>query len=371
MPKISIVLPTYNGEQYIEKSIQSVIEQTFRDWELIVVDDCSTDSTHEIAKKYERIDKRIRVIQNQVNSKTPTALNNGFRMATGEYFTWTSDDNIYYEDALEVMVNYMDKYPNCGLAYCDMEYIDEQGTVIGSEKTDPDYLYYNCPVGGCFIYKGEIPTRIGGYDPEMFLIEDYEYWLRISKYYEVHRIPLTKYKFRKHMGSQTYQRAREVNDKLYLLRERQLDFLLSRVNNEYKKKLFIDMYLQKGEEKIIQKFWGDSLPSEMYSLVYREKVLDESKKYIVFGSGDYGIRTINLIGKEKIECFVDNNPKRVGMMVEEIPIKSFDFLKENVENYNMVISVSTNVIEQVVKQFKEHDIQNYLTYIELLNNNHL
>lgn len=99
MPKISIILPTYNGQQYIGEAIESIIEQTFQDWELIIVDDCSSDNTLDIIRKYEKQDLRIKVIHNDVNKKLPASLNIGFKYAKGMYLTWTSDDNMYLPGA--------------------------------------------------------------------------------------------------------------------------------------------------------------------------------------------------------------------------------------------------------------------------------
>lgn len=87
MPEISIVLPTYNGERYLKQSIESILGQTYTDWELIVVNDCSTDSTQEIIDFYRKKDTRIRTIFNCTNQKLPESLNIGFREAKGEYFT--------------------------------------------------------------------------------------------------------------------------------------------------------------------------------------------------------------------------------------------------------------------------------------------
>jgi glycosyltransferase involved in cell wall biosynthesis len=86
-PKISVVLPTYNGARFLAESIESVINQTETHWELIIVNDCSTDNTLEIAEKYAKLDSRIRVISNEVNKKLPGALNVGFADARSEYLT--------------------------------------------------------------------------------------------------------------------------------------------------------------------------------------------------------------------------------------------------------------------------------------------
>lgn len=95
MPKVSIVLPTFNGSKYIKQSVESVLSQTFTDFELIIVNDCSTDDTLSICNELKELDSRITIISNETNKKLPASLNIGFRRAVGEYFTWTSDDNLF------------------------------------------------------------------------------------------------------------------------------------------------------------------------------------------------------------------------------------------------------------------------------------
>ena len=97
-PVVSIVLPSYNGKKYIRESIESVLAQTFPYWELVLVDDCSTDGTGAVMDAYASKDSRIRVIHNATNQRLPRSLNIGFRETWGEYLTWTSDDNRYLCD---------------------------------------------------------------------------------------------------------------------------------------------------------------------------------------------------------------------------------------------------------------------------------
>ena len=105
-PLVSIVLPTYNGENFIAKAIESILKQTYTNFELIIVDDCSSDATNEIINSYAKKDARIRIIKNDVNKKLPASLNIGFDNAKGEYYTWSSDDNEYYPQAFEKMVDF-------------------------------------------------------------------------------------------------------------------------------------------------------------------------------------------------------------------------------------------------------------------------
>lgn len=101
----------HNGAEYLRESIESCLAQTFRNWELIVVNDCSTDESGAIAEEYAAMDERIRVIHNETNLKLPASLNVGFRQAKGEYLTWTSDDNLYLPHALQRMIDFLREQP--------------------------------------------------------------------------------------------------------------------------------------------------------------------------------------------------------------------------------------------------------------------
>src|SRR5574344_1664031 len=108
---VSVVLPVYNGEKYLAQSIESVLNQTYKDIELIIVNDCSTDKTEEIAQSYVDKDFRVKLINNTENQKLPKSLNIGFQNASGDYYSWTSDDNFYDLTAIEKMVKHLDENP--------------------------------------------------------------------------------------------------------------------------------------------------------------------------------------------------------------------------------------------------------------------
>ena len=94
MPEISVIMSVYNGETYLEEAINSVCNQTFTDWELIVINDCSSDKTDEILDKYAKADKRIRVYENEVNLKLPSSLNKAAALAEGKYIARMDADDM-------------------------------------------------------------------------------------------------------------------------------------------------------------------------------------------------------------------------------------------------------------------------------------
>ena len=202
---VSIVLPIYNGEKYMRQSIESVINQTYKNWELIIIDDCSSDNTPEIAKEYANQDNRIKYYRNETNLKLPRGLNRGFSLSKGEYLTWTSDDNLYLPTAIERMVHTLKK-DNSDFVFATCDVINEEGKVIEIIKAPKDYkqaIVGGNFVGACFLYTRKVYEAIGEYNPDCFLVEDYDYWLRIFARFEVSNIQDVLYQYRWHDGALT------------------------------------------------------------------------------------------------------------------------------------------------------------------------
>ena len=208
MALVSIVLPTYNGSKYISQSIESVLNQTFKDFELIIVNDCSTDDTLSICNQYQEKDPRIKIISNPENKKLPESLNVGFENAQGKYFTWTSDDNLFKENALEVMVGYLEEHPDTDMVSCNMDRIDQDGKTVNKTENDGVareawVLGFTNNIGACFLYTKKIASLVGKYDKTMFCAEDYDYWCRIASVGHIFYIPDNLYQYRVHGGSLT------------------------------------------------------------------------------------------------------------------------------------------------------------------------
>ena len=244
--KITVVLPTYNGSQTIEKSINSILNQTYQNWELILVNDCSTDNTLEILNEYALKDSRIKVISNQTNQKLPRSLNIGFREATGEYLTWTSDDNAYHNDAFEVMVGVLQNNRKLDFVYADFDIVDLEGKFLRSEyRSEPDTLRYNNTVGACFLYRKTLADKIGEYDPDLFLAEDYEYWIRAYLNGNMKYISKTLYDYGWNDKSLTATNKSEKIAKVaFAAKEKHFDELLARCLNQNERNTFYYGMLQ-------------------------------------------------------------------------------------------------------------------------------
>jgi glycosyltransferase involved in cell wall biosynthesis len=235
LEKVSIVLPTYNGAKFIQQSIKSCLNQTYKNIELIIVDDGSMDETPEIIKSYD--DERIKYIRHNKNKGLALALNAGFSMATGEYLTWTSDDNYYAEDAVESMVVSLCKNKKIDFVYANYYILNEYGKVLQSVSVEPskNLKEGNC-IGPCFLYRRKVYEVIGAYNPDAFLAEDYEYWIRIFKRFRMQALDKFIYWHRLHPQSLTGQYASgakrcadQIRDHYFKIQamRRRLSFFLS------------------------------------------------------------------------------------------------------------------------------------------------
>lgn len=202
---ISIVLPVYNGEKYLAKSIESCLNQTYKNIELLIVNDCSTDTTLQIINQYSEIDDRIRIINNKENKKLPASLNIGHKEAKGDLITWTSDDNFYELNALEVMlVEMLEK--KIDIVYSNFFLIDDKGYRLRevSLRGIENIIFGNF-ISCCFLYKKEVFIKNRGYDENLFLVEDYDFWLRAILHSKYSQIKKSLYNYRKHPQSLTNQ----------------------------------------------------------------------------------------------------------------------------------------------------------------------
>lgn len=187
-------MPAYNVEKYIEASIRSVLNQTYRNWELIIVDDGSTDLTSQIVKKFEGLDKRIKYIF-QNNSKQAIARNNGVHNAEGEILAFLDADDLWLPQKLEISMAFFD-CNKFDLLFTDAYYAETKEIVILSTELKKmnvlEMEYYGKEGIAAFIEFNKIPIltvlvkknvieQVGFFDEECVPAEDYDMWLRLLK----------------------------------------------------------------------------------------------------------------------------------------------------------------------------------------------
>lgn len=174
---ISVIIPSLNGQKFIKKAIESVISQSYEFWELILIDDGSTDDTAKIMKEYSDLYSNISFYQHSQRKGLSSALNKGFSLAKGDYFTWISDDNIFKNDALEEMIKTIQ---DSDIVYSDYELIDENESFISKQKVGKSSnLMFHYSIGPCFLYKSQCHHKVGGYNESFKMCEDYDFFLKL------------------------------------------------------------------------------------------------------------------------------------------------------------------------------------------------
>lgn len=251
---VSVIMPVFNGERYLRYSIDSILSQTYKNLELIIVNDCSTDGSLDIMKDYEKKDERVRVFCNERNLKLPATLNVGFSHAKGDYFTWTSDDNMYKENALEVLVNELESNKESVMAYASCETVDDNGKVVGrAYSSEPRNLILGDVFGACFLYTAEVAKKTGPYDTDLFLAEDYDYWIRIYRNGNIRYINEDLYFYRLHEASLSETRKADIDEQTYKVLEKNFLFLYSYAKAEGRQYVFFDHIMKRCSAKNAEK----------------------------------------------------------------------------------------------------------------------
>ena len=183
-PFVSVIMPAYNTEKYIEEAIRSVVSQTVQDWELVVIDDCSTDATRQVIKDLCEGDQRIRLYENESNMGVAKTRNRGFQLAQGEYVALLDSDDVWAKEKLEAQLAAM-RESGADLCYTSYALINDQGERIRRDYLVPAYVLLEDMLRenhiGCSTVMLRAQTaREYGFNTG-FYHEDYELWLRLLK----------------------------------------------------------------------------------------------------------------------------------------------------------------------------------------------
>lgn len=207
-PLISVVMPAYNVEQYIGEAIESILGQSFGDFELMIVDDGSTDATPDIIRSYAKSDHRIHHIFHTRNLGPSAAFNSGLASARGTYIARMDSDDITLPSRLEMQVYFLQSHPEVGIVGGAMILVDENNHPIGQRHywTDDEAIrkhifFYSPFCSGSIMIRKSIIEAIGGYDVHCLLAEDYDFYLRLGLITRFANLHETVYRYRVRSGS--------------------------------------------------------------------------------------------------------------------------------------------------------------------------
>lgn len=258
-PLVSVLMTAYNREKYIGEAIESVLESSFGDWELIISDDLSVDKTVEIARHYENLDKRIKVFVNSKNLGDYPNRNKAASYASGKYLKYLDADDVIYYYGLEVMVRFMERFPEAGFGLSS--YPDDECCFPRLISPREIFLesFGNCNHfsrgPGSSIIRRDVFEKLGGFSGKQF-VGDQEFWLKISMYHSLVKLPQDLYWNRLHAEQQS-----KLEQKRQVEIDRLRDFLVESALNhqdlpldkEQKLKLFKKFKKKKYKQYIFSK----------------------------------------------------------------------------------------------------------------------
>lgn len=238
-PRVTVLLPVYNGEKYLREAIESILDQTFHDFEFLIIDDCSTDSSIKIIRSFK--DERICLARNKKNLKLAKTLNKGIRLARGEYIARMDSDDISLPDRLSEQIRYMDKNPGIGASGSWVELIGENaGKIWDFVPGDPDtlkclQLFSNFIFHPTTIIRKSLIKKYGlFYDEDFSTSQDYDLWCRISQYASLSNLEKVLLYYREHPEKISQTSIKGQTENANLIRKKQVLRFNSKISrNEF------------------------------------------------------------------------------------------------------------------------------------------
>lgn len=207
--KVSVIMPNYNCEKFLEETINSVINQTYKNWELLIVDDCSTDGSVEVIKKLQTTDDRIKLYINEKNSGAAASRNKALREATGKWIAFLDSDDLWLEDKLEKQIAFMEEN-GYKFSFTKYGHIDENSKflnriVCGPKKVTKRKMFRYCYLGCLTVMYDAEAVGLIQIDDGIQKRNDYAMWLKVSKKATAYYLDEVLAYYRKRCGSISHQ----------------------------------------------------------------------------------------------------------------------------------------------------------------------
>ncbi len=212
LPRVSIIIPSYNHERFVGRAVASVLTQTYQDFEIVITDDASADGSVDILSSYARQDPRIKLFVNRFNYETH-AVNHCIQHASGEYIAMLSSDDEFHPTKLERQVDFLDRHPEVAAVFTQVRIIDEQNRDLADPSNaystifqEPNrsrhawlrrfYFQGNCLCHPSVLIRRSVYETLGVYNPLMGALDDLDMWVRICLHHEIHVLGDTLVNFR-------------------------------------------------------------------------------------------------------------------------------------------------------------------------------
>ncbi len=202
-PKLSVIMSVYNGEKYLNEAIDSILNQTFKDFEFIIIDDASSDKTLSIIKQYNDKDKRIVLIQNEKNIGLTKSLNKGIKLAKGDYIARMDADDVSKNERFQYQIDFLQRNQDITIVGTYMAFIDKNGkkfkiwkTPLDHENIREELKHGSAFCHGSVMIRRDAMLQIEGYREKIKYSEDYDCWLRLTELYKGANINKILYLYR-------------------------------------------------------------------------------------------------------------------------------------------------------------------------------
>ncbi len=301
LPQVSVVMPVYNGEKYLREAIESILDQSYKNIELVIINDGSSDSSKSIILSYK--DPRILYLENKINSGIVYTRNKGLGSANGKYIATLDCDDIAFPDRIERQVYFLEKnadYGMCGSFYNIMDGDGNSGKKIQMPTGNRDILTYlllgNCFCNSTVMIRSEIARELR-YKENFYLAEDYELWLRISEQTKLAILPFYGAYYRVHGGNITVSK---MDDMFFLVKklnaeilmnaridfsEKELDIHANWINGNYL--FFNEKHSLSALSSWIYKFYTEITKGGKVNKDFFFKLISEKWLFILFKTKNY------------------------------------------------------------------------------------
>jgi glycosyltransferase involved in cell wall biosynthesis len=276
MPLISVIIPVYNGEKTIQETMESVLNQTFSDFELLVINDGSQDGTLELVHRIQ--DSRIKVFS-YPNAGQSTSRNRGIELSTGEYISFIDADDLWTPDKLEAQLKALQENPKAGVAYSWTDWIDESSQLLGkgSHNTEQGEVFAKLLLndfvanGSNALIQRQALVEVGGFDPLVTPAEDWDLWLRLARHYEFVAVQSAQVLYRISPNSASFNvwkmeaSSLRVIEKAYAIAPQSLQHLKRQsLGNRYKYLTFkaIEGYPERKKGFVAIRFLGNAIKND-------------------------------------------------------------------------------------------------------------
>ncbi len=223
MPLVSVLMPVYNGALYLKEAIDSILSQTFTDFELIIVDDCSTDDSAGVVCSYK--DERIIFLQNTINKRTSYCLNRAIECSRGKYLVRMDQDDISFPERLQIQVDFMGKNPDIGICGTQLQTFG-QGIAIEKSSYPLDHtsiclmqLYISPFAHPTVIMRKEVLLKNKLFYAEHIIAEDYDLWARLLPVTQGANLPNVLLHYRRHPKSITHTFYKRIHEERKLIQK--------------------------------------------------------------------------------------------------------------------------------------------------------